>query len=72
MRIISWNVKGLGRLKKKFSIKEIFRKDKANVIKLQETKKKPFNQQAAFQDLAGVAEIETEYILLHLVQLGSS
>lgn len=42
MKIISWNVIGLGRPRKNLSIKEILRKYKANIIMLQETK----NQQS--------------------------
>lgn len=39
VKIISWNIKGLGSPTKNFSIKEVLRKYKANVIMLQETKK---------------------------------
>lgn len=39
MKIISWNVKGLGKLSKNFSIKEILGKYKVDIVIFQETKK---------------------------------
>lgn len=39
MNIITWNVKGLGILKKTSSIKEVFKKYKADLIMIQETTK---------------------------------
>lgn len=39
MKIVSWNVKGLGNSRKNFSIKELLRKYKVDLILLQETKK---------------------------------
>lgn len=38
MKIISWNVKGLGRPRKNFSIKEVLKKYKADIVMIQETK----------------------------------
>lgn len=39
MKLISWNVKGLGCSKKNFSIKDLRRKYKADIVMLQESKK---------------------------------
>lgn len=38
MKIFSWNVKGRGRIKKDFSIKEVLRKFKADIIMIQDQK----------------------------------
>lgn len=52
-RIISWDVKGLWSPRKNFSIKEVLRKYKADVIKMQETKKQSINKKC-LQTLWGV------------------
>lgn len=44
MKVIYWNVKGLGSLKKNISIKETFRKFKLDFIMLQEPKNMEINK----------------------------
>lgn len=39
MKIISWNVRGLGSYKKNTSVKDTFRKYTPDIVMLQETKK---------------------------------
>lgn len=46
MRIISWNSKGLGNPSRNSSVKKVFRKYKADVIMLQETKKQLINKKS--------------------------
>lgn len=53
MMVISWNVKGLWSPRKNFSIKEVLRKYKADVIMMQETKKQSINKKC-LQTLWGV------------------
>lgn len=43
MKIISWNIKGVGGYKKNSSIKETFRKYNPDIVMLQETKKMETN-----------------------------
>lgn len=67
MKIISWNVKGLGIPKNRSSIKEVFKKYKADLVMIQETKK--------FQSTClsnRVEEVGTRigFILLQKVQPG--
>lgn len=45
MKIASWNVKGLGRPRKNFSIKELLKRNKAGNVLLQETKKASLEKQ---------------------------
>lgn len=52
MRIISWNIKGLGNPFKNFSIKEVLRRYKADIIMLQETKKEVIDNKC-FQSVWG-------------------
>lgn len=52
MKVISWNIKGLGNPSENFSVKYVFRKYKADVIMLQETKK-PFIDKKCFQSVWG-------------------
>lgn len=39
MKTISWNIKGLGNSSRNFSIKEVLKRYKADVIMLEDTKK---------------------------------
>lgn len=52
MKIISWNIKGLGNPSKSFSIKEVLTKFKADIIMLQETEK-PVIDRKCFQTVWG-------------------
>lgn len=56
MKIIPWNVKGLGRQKKNTSIKDILRKVKPDIVMIQETEKVNLDRKCLFS----FGEVETK------------
>ena len=61
MKLISWNVRGLGRSEKKRAVKRLFSKEKCNMIFIQETKLTDVNLRS-YRYLGGSCSIRGEFI----------
>lgn len=57
MKIVTWNVKGLGNLKKNTSVKATFRKCGPDIVMIQETKKE-FSDSKLLRSIWGIYNCE--------------